>query len=76
MSEISPCQRCGQPCTKSEFFRRGSEKVWMHPLCMVEAGEELIASGRMDDVRIIVAWPDGVSEITLGKNLRKSLRGD
>jgi hypothetical protein len=43
---------------------------------MVEAGEELIASGRMDDVRIIVAWPDGVSEITSGKNLRKSLRGD
>jgi hypothetical protein len=70
MGTQQQCRRCGKPCDEKSFFTLPSGRVWMHMACMMAAGKEAIESGRADDVRIAIKWPDGVTEITSGKNLR------
>ena len=69
--EAHLCQRCGKPCDTHSFFTLPSGRVWMHMECLLDAGKEIVESGRVDDVRAAMKGPGGVTEITSGKKLRK-----
>jgi hypothetical protein len=48
MSEM-PCKRCGKPTTADEWYQRGNQCVYIHYLCMVEEGQEIIESSKYNN---------------------------
>jgi hypothetical protein len=61
------CQRCGKPCDERNFITLPSGRIWMHVECILEGAKEVIESGRLDDDRAAIKWPDGNTEIMSGK---------
>jgi hypothetical protein len=57
------CQFCKKPTTDHEFFTRPSGRQWAHFECMLDAGRNARASGKLDNVKMALNWPDGVAEI-------------
>ena len=62
------CRYCGKPTTAVEFLTLSSGRVWAHPKCVLAEGKA-VASSRADDLHIEMDRPDGITEISTGKQL-------
>jgi hypothetical protein len=49
MSEKMRCKRCRKPTTADEWYQRGDQCVYIHFLCMVEEGLEIIESSKYNN---------------------------
>jgi hypothetical protein len=49
MSDKMPCKRCGRPTTADEWYQRGDQCVYIHFLCMVKEGQEIIESSKYNN---------------------------
>jgi hypothetical protein len=57
------CRFCKKPTTEHELFTLRSGRHWAHFECMLDASRNARANGKLDDVKMVLNWPDGVAEI-------------
>jgi len=50
---------CGKPSGEREFFTLPGRRHWAHSECMLQAGREAMASGKLDAVWMAIYWGDG-----------------
>jgi hypothetical protein len=49
MREKMRCKGCRKPTTADEWYQRGDQCVYIHFLCMVGEGQEIIESSRYNN---------------------------
>jgi hypothetical protein len=65
---MSICKSCA--AQTSDFFTVNGCRVYICIDCLHKDSQRLLDSGKYDDLRVAIKWPDGPAEITTGRQMR------